>query len=46
MKKFENTVIVTDIDGTFIDARERLVERNMTAIEYFKANGGYFEFSA
>ncbi len=42
MKKFENTVIVTDLDGTFLDDSEGLVEKNIKAIEYFKANGGYF----
>ncbi len=42
MKKFEKTVIVTDLDGTFLDEREGLVERNLKAIEYFKTNGGHF----
>ena len=42
MKKFENTVIVTDLDGTFLDDNADPVERNVRAIEYFKANGGYF----
>ncbi len=42
MKKFENIVIVTDLDGTFLNDREGLVERNAEAIEYFKANGGHF----
>ncbi len=42
MKKFADTVIVTDLDGTFINDGEGLVQRNLRAIEYFKANGGYF----
>ena len=42
MKRFEKFVIVTDIDGTFISDKEALVERNLTAIEYFKAHGGRF----
>ncbi len=42
MKKFENTVIVTDLDGTFLNEHESVVERNVKAIEYFKANGGHF----
>ena len=42
MKKFENIVIVTDLDGTFLDDNADPVERNLRAVEYFKANGGYF----
>jgi len=42
MKKFEKIIIATDLDGTFLDDNERLVERNLAAIEYFKANGGHF----
>ena len=42
MKRFEKIVIVTDIDGTFISDKEALVERNLAAIEYFKAHGGRF----
>ncbi len=42
MKKFDDIVIVTDLDGTFLDEREGLVERNLRAIEYFKQNGGRF----
>lgn len=42
MKKFENIIIVTDLDGTFLDTSERVPERNREAVEYFKANGGRF----
>ncbi len=42
MKKFEDIVIVTDLDGTFLNDRESVVQRNVKAIEYFKANGGHF----
>lgn len=42
MNKFENIVIATDLDGTFLDEHEGLVARNLEAIEYFKENGGYF----
>ncbi len=42
MKKFENILIVTDLDGTFLSSRDTTVERNLTAIEYFKKNGGHF----
>ncbi len=42
MKKFENMLIVTDLDGTFLSSKDTLVERNLRAIEYFKQNGGHF----
>ena len=42
MKKFENIIIVTDLDGTFLNDSEGLVERNVRAVEYFKSNGGLF----
>lgn len=42
MKKFENKIIVTDLDGTFLNDRERVADRNREAVEYFKANGGLF----
>ena len=42
MKKFEKIIIVTDLDGTFLDDGENVVARNLEAIEYFKANGGHF----
>lgn len=42
MKKFENIIIATDLDGTFLDKNERIPQRNREAVEYFKANGGRF----
>ena len=42
MKIFENTVIVTDLDGTLLTSDGKLGDRNLRAIEYFKANGGRF----
>ncbi len=42
MGKFDKIVIVTDLDGTFLNDKEGLVERNLRAIEYFKQNGGHF----
>lgn len=42
MKNFDKIIIVTDLDGTFLDDRERLVAKNLEVIEYFKANGGHF----
>lgn len=43
--KFENVVIVTDMDGTYISHTEEGVRRNLEKIEYFKANGGCFTFA-
>ncbi len=43
--KFENIVIVTDMDGTFIAHTEEGKKRNFEKIEYFKANGGHFTFA-
>ncbi len=42
MRKFENIVIATDLDGTFLGKDASLVERNLRAVEYFKENGGSF----
>ena len=42
MKKFENILIVSDIDGTFLGKNGRKIARNLDAIAYFKANGGHF----
>ena len=42
MKLFDNTVIVTDLDGTLLTDSKRPGERNLAAIEYFKQNGGHF----
>ena len=44
MKKFENYIIVSDIDGTFLGKEGRMVPRNLEAIEYFKSEGGIFTF--
>ncbi len=41
MKKFENILIVTDLDGTFLSG-DSVPQRNIQAIEYFKQNGGHF----
>ena len=38
---FSPYLIITDLDGTFFGKSARLVERNLTAIEYFKAHGGH-----
>lgn len=45
MKKFENIVIATDLDGTFLADRSKLVERNIERVRYFCDNGGHFTFA-
>jgi len=45
MGKFDNILIVTDLDGTFLGENGTLVDRNLEAVEYFKNNGGYFTFA-
>lgn len=42
---FDGILILSDFDGTFAGIGGRIVERNIQAIEYFKANGGSFSFS-
>ena len=41
MSDYSHYLIVTDLDGTFFGKGARLVERNLTAIEAFKAGGGH-----
>ena len=41
-KAFQGTVIVSDMDGTFLGKNSALVPRNLKAIEYFCKNGGVF----
>ena len=38
---YSRYLIVTDLDGTFLGRGARLVERNLTAIDRFKAAGGH-----
>ena len=38
---YSHYLIITDLDGTFFGKGARLVERNLTAMETFKAGGGY-----
>lgn len=42
MADFRHVLIATDLDGTFFGIRTRLVERNLQAVERFKALGGHF----
>lgn len=45
MKRFENIVIASDLDGTFLSSEGGVVARNIDAIRYFTENGGHFTFS-
>lgn len=45
LMKFENKLIVSDIDGTFFDDDMNIADRNIDAINYFKENGGHFTFA-
>ena len=44
MKKFENILICTDLDGTLLKDDKSISRENLEAIEYFKSEGGYFTF--
>lgn len=43
--KFDNKLIISDIDGTFFDDDMQVADRNIDAINYFKENGGLFTFA-
>ena len=42
---FEGIIIVSDLDGTFLDNNSAMVLRNINKLEYFKENGGLFTFA-
>ena len=44
MKKFNGMLICSDLDGTLLQKNKEISQRNLDAIEYFKAEGGYFTF--
>jgi len=44
-KKFQNIVLATDLDGTFLTKDPDGRRRNLDAIQYFKENGGHFTFA-
>lgn len=45
MKKFENIIIASDLDGTFLSSKGVEVPRNIERIKYFTENGGLFTFA-
>ena len=45
MAKFDNIIIVTDLDGTFFDDNSKPTQNNVEAVKYFTQNGGHFSFS-
>ena len=45
MKKFEDILILSDLDGTFLSKNTGEVSRNIDKIKYFTENGGHFSFA-
>lgn len=45
MSKFENIVIASDIDGTFLGNGSKTIPRNIEKVKYFCDNGGHFTFA-
>ncbi len=45
MLKYQNHLIVSDLDGTFLGKGSRIVKRNVDAIKAFCAEGGMFTFA-
>ncbi|MBQ9941297.1 MAG: HAD-IIB family hydrolase [Clostridia bacterium] len=46
MGKFDNIIVVSDLDGTFFDDDSRPAKNNLDAVKYFTQNGGLFGFSS
>ena len=44
MKKFDKILICTDLDGTLLRNDKTISPENLSAIEYFKSEGGLFTF--
>lgn len=42
MADFSHILLASDLDGTFFGHHATLLERNLKAVAYFKANGGHF----
>lgn len=45
MGKFDGILIVSDVDGTFIDKGGVIAQRNLDALKYFFSEGGNFTFA-
>lgn len=45
MGKFENALIFSDIDGTYLGTGGAVIPRNEEAIRYFQSEGGLFTFA-
>lgn len=45
MGKFDGWLLCTDVDGTLIDDKQHISDKNIEAINYFKNNGGAFTFA-
>ena len=45
MKKFENIIFASDVDGTFASYKQPMAHKNIEALKYFKENGGRFCFA-
>lgn len=45
MKKFENIVIASDLDGTYFGSDAKPVARNIEKVRYFREKGGHFTFA-
>jgi len=41
-KKFQDYLIISDMDGTFLSSDAKLIKNNIEAIRYFEDNGGTF----
>ena len=42
MPDFSRFLLATDLDGTFFGPHATLLEKNLKAVDYFKAHGGHF----
>ena len=42
MPDFSRFLLASDLDGTFFGPHATLLEKNLKAVEYFKAHGGHF----
>lgn len=44
MGKFDGILMCTDLDGTLLRNDKSISQENLAAMEYFKAEGGWFTF--